>query len=298
MQLSKIKDTLPGTLIVASVLCVVCSLVVSGAAVSLRKVQDKNALLDQQKNILDAAGLAMGEYGVPASKLDKETIDELYSRVSEQVINLRDGSVNDEFPAKEFDLLTVAEDPNYSKSFAELRAENADYDGPEYDPGEERRLDIMKVYFVKDKEGDAITQVVLPIYGKGLWGTLYGYMALKDDFETIQGITFYKHKETPGLGGEVDNPAWKAQWEGIKLYDVDGVPAAMVYKGPAPSGTVFGVDGLSGATITCNGVTNLVRFWASDDGYRAFLERLKSDQSGQSTASVDQKTSQIEGVSS
>lgn len=279
MQLSKAKDTLPGTLVVAFVLCVVCSLVVSGAAVSLRGIQDKNALLDQQKNILDAAGLAKGEYGVSASELSKEKVDELYSRVSEQVINLRDGSDNNEFPADDFELLEIIEDPDYSKSFAELEKANADYDGPEYDSGEERRLDIMKVYFVKDKGSDSIRQVVLPIHGKGLWGTLYGYMALRDDFETIQGITFYKHKETPGLGGEVDNPAWKAQWEGIKLYDLDGTPAAKVFKGPAPSGNVFGVDGLSGATITSNGVTNLVRFWASDEGYKPFLERMKSDMS-------------------
>ena len=112
---------------------------------------------------------------------------------------------------------------------------------------------------------------------KGLWGTLYGYLALKSDLETIQGITFYQHKETPGLGGEVDNPRWKAQWDGVQLYDEDGEPAAMVFKGPAPSDNQFAVDGLSGATITSRGVTNLVRFWASEDGYGPFLKKLQSE---------------------
>ena len=283
MQLSKAKDTLTGTLLVAFILCVVCSLVVSGAAVSLRSVQKKNKQLDQQKNIIDAAGLAMGEYGVPASRLDKEKVDDLYSRVSEKIINLRDGTENTEFGDAEFDLIAIAENPKYGKTFAELEAENDDYNGPAFDFGEERRLDIMKVFFIKDKSGESIRQVVLPIYGKGLWGSLYGYMALKDDLQTIQGITFFQHKETPGLGGEVDNPAWKAQWEGVKLYDESGQPSAYVYKGAAPSDNVYAVDGLSGATITSNGVTELVRYWASDDGYKPFLEKLKADMDREQT---------------
>jgi Na+-transporting NADH:ubiquinone oxidoreductase subunit C len=135
----------------------------------------------------------------------------------------------------------------------------------------------MKVFFVKRPGNDTIQQVVLPIYGKGLWGTLYGYLALKSDLTTIQGITFYQHKETPGLGGEVDNPSWKAQWDGVQLFDENGTPAANVFKGPAPTDDQYSVDGLSGATITCRGVTNLVRYWASDDGYGPFLKNLESE---------------------
>ena len=116
-----------------------------------------------------------------------------------------------------------------------------------------------------------------PIFGKGLWGTLYGYLALRSDLETIQGITFYQHKETPGLGGEVDNPSWKAQWEGVKLFDEEGAPAALVFKGPAPSDNPFAVDGLSGATITSRGVTNLIRYWASEDGYGPYLRKLADE---------------------
>ena len=133
----------------------------------------------------------------------------------------------------------------------------------------------MQVYFVKKPGTDNILQVVLPVYGKGLWGTLYGYLALKSDLETIQGLTFYQHKETPGLGGEVDNPRWKAMWDGRKLYDPSGKPKAMVFKGPAPKDNLYAVDGLSGATITSRGVTNLIRYWASDDGYGTFLKTLK-----------------------
>ena len=226
----------------------------------------------------------MGEFGVPASKLSKQQVDDLYTRVSEQIIDLRDGSEYTKFDEEEFDLIAVSENPKYSKSFAELRAENADYDGPAYDFGEERRMDIMKVFFVKDPNGDEIRQIVLPIYGKGLWGTLYGYMALQNDLNTIAGITFYQHKETPGLGGEVDNPSWKQQWDGVQLYDDDGQPAAYVYKGAAPDDNVYAVDGLSGATITARGVTNLVQYWASEEGYKPFLRKLKREMANEPLA--------------
>ena len=135
----------------------------------------------------------------------------------------------------------------------------------------------MKVFFVKRPGSDKIQQVVLPIYGKGLWGTLWGYLAIKSDLETVQGITFFEHKETPGLGGEVDNPRWKSQWDGRKLFDENGAPASQVFKGPAPSDNPYAVDGLSGATITSRGVTNLIRYWVSDDGYGPFLGKLASE---------------------
>ncbi len=107
-------------------------------------------------------------------------------------------------------------------------------------------------------------------------GDASGYLAIKSDLETIQGLTFYEQKETPGLGGEVDNPKWKAQWEGVKLYNPEGVPAAEVYKGPAPASNPYAVDGLSGATITSRGVTNLIRYWASADGFGPFLKKLRA----------------------
>lgn len=267
MQLSKMKDTLIGTLLVAFILCVVCSLVVSVAAVALKTKQDGNAKLDQQKNILDAAGLAVGEYGRSAAQLSPQQVDELYGWVSEKLVNLDDGTYNTEIAAADYDVVAASQD-------VETSVEVVD---PEFDLGEGRRQKVSKVFFVKRPGSDTIQQVVLPIHGKGLWGTLYGYLALKSDLRTIQGITFYQHKETPGLGGEVDNPAWKAQWEGQQLYDDQGRPSAEVYKGPAPTGNVYAVDGLSGATITSRGVTNLVRYWASQDGYQPFLELLRKE---------------------
>lgn len=259
------RDSLGFTLLVAAILCVVCSLAVSTAAVSLRPRQEANELLDQQKNILDATGLAIGEFGLQSTELDKRQIDELNEWISERLVDLKTGDYVDG-DLKTYNMVEEASNPSTSVSIPEQ--------DPEFSPGEPRRPNVMKVFFVKRPDSDAIQQVVLPVYGKGLWGTLYGYLALKSDLETIQGLTFYQHKETPGLGGEVDNPRWKAEWDGRKLYNPEGVPAAEVYKGPAPKDNPYAVDGLSGATITSRGVTSLVRYWASDDGYGPFLKKL------------------------
>ena len=118
--------------------------------------------------------------------------------------------------------------------------------------------------------------MVLPIHGYGLWSTLYGFIALEGDLETIVGLGFYSHGETPGLGGEVDNPSWKAQWVGKKLYDSQGELAIQVVKGKAAPGDVNSVDGLSGATLTSRGVSNLVNFWLGDDAFGTFLSTAKA----------------------
>jgi len=262
------RDSLGYTLGVAAVLCVVCSLAVSTAAVSLRGRQEANVKLDQQKNILDATGLAIGEYGVQAKDLTANEIETLNAYVSARLVDLQTGEyVDDKQGLEKYSLVEEA-----ANTATSIPIEN-----PVFNPGEPRRPKVMKVYFVKKPGTEKILQVVLPVYGKGLWGTLYGYLALRSDLETIQGLTFYQHKETPGLGGEVDNPRWKAMWDGKKLYDSSGTPAAMVFKGPAPKGDAYAVDGLSGATITSRGVTNLIRYWASDDGYGTYLGKLKEE---------------------
>jgi len=247
---------------------VACSLAVSTAAVSLRGRQEANVKLDQQKNILDATGLAIGEYGVQANELTTKQIDTLNAYVSSKLVDLETGAYDGDGDPEKYNLVEEAANPETSIPI----------ESPTFNPGEPRRPKVMKVYFVKKPGTDKILQVVLPVYGKGLWGTLYGYLALKSDLETIQGLTFYQHKETPGLGGEVDNPRWKAMWDGRKLYDEEtGQPKAMVFKGPAPKTDEYAVDGLSGATITSRGVTNLIRYWASDDGYGTYLSKLKEE---------------------
>ena len=142
--------------------------------------------------------------------------------------------------------------------------------------GIKRRALVSLAYLVKDESGELQT-IVLPIYGKGLWSTLYGYLALESDARTVKGLTFYQHGETPGLGGEVDNPKWKAQWPGKVVIDAEGDPVLEVTK-PGNASSETQVDGLSGATITASGVERTVNYWLGDDAFGPFLDNYRSDE--------------------
>jgi Na+-transporting NADH:ubiquinone oxidoreductase subunit C len=261
------RDSLQNTFLVSLILCVVCSLAVSAAAVMLRPRQEQNQVLDRQRNILDASGLAEGEFGVAANQLSTDQINELYSRVEERLVDLETGEYS-----TDFDVATY--NPVDASKKADSSVPTSD---PSYSIGRARREKVARVFVIKNPKTDKISQVVLPVYGQGLWSTLYGYLAVKRDLETVQGLTFYQHAETPGLGGEVDNPRWKEQWKGLSMFDADGNPALAVAKGPAPADSDTMVDGLSGATITSNGVTNLVRYWTGPDGYQNYLKKLASE---------------------
>jgi len=115
--------------------------------------------------------------------------------------------------------------------------------------------------------------VVLPVYGEGLYSTLYGYLALEPDLQTIYNLYFYEQEETPGLGAEIENPEWQAGWRGKKIYGKDGEVRIRVARGVANG--PFEVDGITGATMTSNGVTALVRYWLGPDGFGPYLERLR-----------------------
>lgn len=269
----KQRDSLQYTIGVALALCVVCSLSVSAAYVFLKPMQDANKTLDRQRNIVDAAGLAADELGIPASELTRAQIEELYKVVEERFVDLRTGNYTTEVD-KDYDPREVVN--NKDKNFIETLPE--DIQNP---LGVDERERVVRVYLIKDfKDDSVVKQVVLPVYGKGLWSTLYGYLALKKDIETVQGLTFYEHGETPGLGGEVDNANWKAQWVGRQVFNDSGAPQLGVSKGPAPSDNPYLVDGLSGATITSNGVTNLLQYWVSDNAYGPYLDKLKTELAG------------------
>jgi Na+-transporting NADH:ubiquinone oxidoreductase subunit C len=140
-----------------------------------------------------------------------------------------------------------------------------------------RREHYSFVYLVNDDQG--LSKVILPIRGYGLWSTLYGFLALESDLNSVAGIGYYQHGETPGLGGEVDNPNWKAKWtDNKRVYGADGAVKLTVLKGSVTAGSAdenYQVDGLSGATLTTNGVDNMIKFWLGDSGFGPFLKNLK-----------------------
>ena len=107
---------------------------------------------------------------------------------------------------------------------------------------------------------------------------MYGFLALDADLRTIRGFGFYEHGETPGLGGEVDNPLWKSQWQGKLAFDEAWETRITVLKGkvnPNNPNAQFQVDGLSGATITARGVRDLLKFWLGEDGFGPFLAKMR-----------------------
>ena len=251
------KETIGKTFFVAAALCVVCSLLVSSAAVTLRPTQGVNKLLDKKRNILIAAGLID----------ESRPIDELFESIEARVVDLATGEYVDIDP-DEYDQRNAARDPEQGVAIPAKR-----------DPaGIKRRAKLAAVYLVYNKKGE-VDKVILPVHGKGLWSTLYGFLALDiEDVNTIRSLVYYEHGETPGLGGEVDNPRWKALWNGKRAFDEEGKVAIEVVRGlvdaNSPKAT-YQVDGLSGATITSRGVSNTLRYWLGEDGYGPFLDRLK-----------------------
>jgi len=249
------NDSISKTFLVAALLCIVCSVIVSSSAVSLRPDQERNKLLDKKQNILAAAGLF--QEGADIEKIFTDNIEA-------KLVNLETGEYDTSISVADYDQRKAAKDPATSKV---IENDNS---------GIGRRAKLAPVYLVKN--GANIERFILPVHGKGLWSTLYGFLAIDVDFNTIKALSFYEHAETPGLGGEVDNPKWKALWDGKKIYGADGRARINVIKGKVDTSkadAVYQVDGLSGATITARGVGNMLQYWLSDDAYGKFIENRK-----------------------
>ena len=259
--MSSQKESTVRTLTVALLVCLVCSVFVAGAAVALKPTQVENRVLDKQRSILAIAGLS--EPGMSATQV-KQLFRE---RIVARVIDLETGKFTDVQDPQTFDPLKAAKDPKLSKVLP----------GSEDIAGIKRQERYTTVYMV-EKDGELET-LILPVRGYGLWSTLYGFMALQGDLNTVVGMGFYQHGETPGLGGEVDNPKWKGQWPGKTLFDADGKLAVQVVKGSVdPQSPQAGhqVDGLAGATLTGKGVDNLLKFWLGQRGFGPFIANLRA----------------------
>ncbi len=241
------------------ILAFICSALVAGTAVGLRPLQEANRQLDKKKHILYAAGLFK----------EGESIKKMFSPIETKIVDLATG---------EF----VPETTVSSESYNQLKAALSDESGrnltSEEDIAKLRRLEKYSlVYLVK--ENGRISQIILPVRGKGLWSTMYAYVALDGDLSTIRGVSFYEHGETPGLGGEVENKKWQNGWRGKKIYDDGGKVALQVVKGKSADvepQKSYQIDGLSGATLTTKGVDSLMEFWFGDHGFKPFFTHLKN----------------------
>lgn len=249
------------TVMFATIVCVVCALFVSVAAVSLQPRQAANARLYMEKNILVAAGLVQ-----PGQDVSVQQLDEFFAtRIKARLVDFETGELVPEgqMDARGYDQRKARNDPGASRV------------APPNAAGIGRMPKYGVAYFVM--KDDEVDQVIIAVEGLGMWGTIYGFLSLDRDANTVRGLTYYEHKETPGLGGEISNPTWLQLWQGRKGYDDKWQPRIAVIKGQAgpPDADPLHVDGLSGATITGNAVTRLMQFWLSDKGYGRFLEKIR-----------------------
>jgi len=259
------KNSIGYIVVFAGIVCVVCSALVSVTAVSLKPRQDANLLLDKQKKVLSVAGL-IGEGSSPTA----EEVETIFSEnIDMQVIDVKNGTVAE---GADIGNLLAYDQQAVSKT------SDGGYDAPKNKAKVARIPNYVVMYTIKDGEGNP-AQYVLPVESMGLWGTMYGFLALDTDGNTIKGLTFYKDKETPGLGAEINNPSWKAKWPGRLVYGESGSVDIKVIKGAAGSveEAPYNVDGLSGATLTSNGVTNLFEFWMGEEVFGPLIANLTGE---------------------
>ena len=235
------------TLLVAVVVSLVCSIVVSAAAVVLQPLQEKNKRAAIRADILEVAGLESFE-GIETRLIDLVTGD--YVEGDHEAFDARD----------------AARDPGQSVVVP------AALDIAQID----RRATLAKVYLVR--ESGELSRIVLPVHGYGLWSTMYGFVGLTADGAEVTALKFYEHAETPGLGDKIEDEDWRASWSGKRVYDDAGAVAIEVIKGKVMSGDAraqYRIDGLSGATLTGNGVSNTLRYWVGEHGYGPYLQRMQ-----------------------
>ena len=242
------------TIIFAFVVCLVCSLCLAVIAQSLKPRQEANKETFRVRNVLKAFDYQVvdGSITNDALALSPEAVMQAFeSHISEVIVDL-DGQVIE----------------GASSS----------------DPALESDMDAKKLlplYLWRDRADGPVSKVSFPISGYGLWGTVYGYVALEGDMSTIAGITFYDHKETPGLGAEVEKEWFQSQFKGKKLFDLENNAVAdfKVVKSKTANDLLnepFSVGGITAATITANGVQNfLVRDMKR---YEPYLKTLRKNQ--------------------
>ena len=246
--------------------CLVCSIFVCSAAVFLKPMQTANKELDKIKNILVAGDLL---------KEGEDPVEIYKAKIEAAIVEVATGEIlpeekyDDDLNVETYDIKVIEKHPKYGMEIP------ADKDTP----GIGKMPKFMIIYMVKDADG-GVEKYILPLYGKGLWGTMYGFIAMDKDLMTVAGFTFYEHVETPGLGGEVDNAKWKGSWKGKKALAADGTILINVIKGLVDKTrpeAISQIDGLSGSTLTTRGIDNLVKFWLGENGYAKFFAKLRKD---------------------
>ncbi len=243
-------------MLTAVAVAVICALLVSYSAVTLRPYYLANLKAERQarlESILNALPRTMDEIGVDV--------------VESHTVDLDTGEYSERVDPATYNVRQAVTDPNQSIAIP-----------PERDAaGIKRRAHYAVVYILRDAD-KAVRAFILPVYGSGYQSTLYGFLALSADTKTVLGLKFYEQKDTPGIGARIQDPEWEALWPGKSVYDASGMLRLGVARGKVASGSEeadFLVDGVSGATRTSLGVHDLLRFWLGDLGFGPYLKRMR-----------------------
>ena len=218
------------------------------AASALRERQQFNEEVNVKRNILMAVGVLDRD-----REMELEEIDAMYQESVQSFAVDPEGTIVEGVSGESLDLEVVLQDPDTSQH-------------------------RYPVFVATDAGGSTV--YAIPVFGKGLWSTLYGYLALEADLETVRGMTFYAHGETPGLGAEIEQAWFQDNFVGKKIYDAGALRTIRVVKGTVenriqdPGERDYYVDGISGATITGRGVSNLLETKVAL--YEPFFRRIRA----------------------
>ena len=244
------RDSIRNTLFIAISLSVVCSVLVAATAVILKPIQERNEEEFRQRIVLDVAGLLR-----PDTSLATQ-----FEAIETRVVDLASGDYVDD------------QETAVTDSTVEIPAE--------FDIANIRERNAQSLVYLVREAGE-VRQIILPVHGAGLWSTMYGYLSVATDGRTVTGLRFYSHAETPGLGDQIDDPEWLAQWVGKQLYDDSGAARIEVVRGPVQDkSSSYEIDGLSGATLTGRGVSQLVRYWTGPHGFGPYLQNVQTENGG------------------
>ena len=244
------------TLVVA-----VSSLLVSTAVVLLRPIQQDNQALEQARNVIRMIGDSD-----PALTESDGLLLRRFRELDARVVDFDSGQL---LPGSE------ALDPDLKSTLNHL-LENTAIPIAEDTARLGNRANRVMVYLVWDQE--SLERIIFPVHGMGMWSTLRGFVPLGAELNTIVDVSIYEQSETPGVGDQITRSDWLEKWRGRKIYDDDGVPQFAVAPGrvePGSASALHSVDAISGATVTTDAVTELVRFWFGPWGFQAMLENLR-----------------------
>ncbi|WP_417763467.1 Na(+)-translocating NADH-quinone reductase subunit C [Shewanella sp.] len=249
------KDSIAGTMVFTIVLCLVCSFMITGTADVLKERKLAKKRDELMRNVLVAANI---------DGVTNDNFREIFqAKVEPLLVNLETGEPVVVENVLDYDAKMAAINPDTSSSISKDIAKI------------KTRANNVRIFKVKNDQGQ-LQALVLPVYGKGLWSIIYGFIGMEKDLNTVQGIVFYEHGETPGIGDFVNHEEWRMTWHGKQIYNSNGDVALKIVKGGAKAGDLNGIDGVSGATRTGAGVEKLIQFWFGKEGYEPLLEKLKA----------------------